>query len=415
VNRAAALSLLYLLALLLGVVQQLVIAFYFRAGTEAGLYFLSLSVPGFVLLLFGESLNFSLLPQLLSAREGEKATLVARFLGVAAGLSVLALALTLLAGALSSDAKDRWGYFALLATVSAVGTGTGMLAAVCLVWHQHNHVVVRSALIHLVPTPVICVAAWLNQTALGLACGTALAGSVQLAILLHWAPGLRASFRQFFTTFGRRGFHMTGPGAGLALKAIVMASSVPMLQMLDRVTMAVGSVSDTAATSYAWALTMGLANLISRGQNLVYSLRLASTGRPAESQENLFRVPLFQLLLGSVVGLAVAGVASTAPAMAPDALRMAADAVHAIWPFWLPQLLSLGAITALGAFYRLANHFGRGDNMTAAILGQPWIHLLSFLVASRLPITAAQHWVVIPVCIYLLLMVRQFVRVPKAD
>ena len=272
IKTASYLSTIHAASIGLGLLQQLVLAAVFGVSDESGMFFVALAVPATLALIYGDALQYSLLPQLISSPTSQRKILALQHsMRTAIFFALLAFALGFVWSYIAPP-SDRNLYVQLLVLLTFANLGS-MWAAAAVIWLQSERKFVVSSFVHFVPAPLGIAAAFLSKSLSVVAIALVIAAAIQLIILLLLSRSFACAFiRAFFSTEQDK-----GPRAvyGFEFVALIIAAAVPSLTAIDRIAQSTLSIADAASASYGWAVSLGLANVLSRGPNILMAVEMA--------------------------------------------------------------------------------------------------------------------------------------------
>jgi hypothetical protein len=349
----AALSASHALAIGLGLVQQVAFAAVFGVTPAAGLFALAITPAVVTALIYAESLQVTLLPALVRAGdEHAKAAALAGSLRHAAALGVVACAIGLLWGCfVMGQAPTGWPVYGGFVVSLSIGHVISMAASSLLVWLQADRQLVLPSTVHLIPGVLGTVAILVGADLAIVAAAYVGIGVVQCA----WLAGLSPALRSALARIGERGWRAASSRSAsmprLSLQGLAIGAAVPLLQFVDRLARGAVDLPGTAAASYAWAITLGLAAVIARGPGFAQALFVASEA--LAPRRRTFAFPLGVYALGLALGALTWSVARRAAAPLLERWPEQAPLVDAL-AVALPQLLlCVAPVAALPSLYRI--------------------------------------------------------------
>ncbi|MGE5522834.1 MAG: hypothetical protein ACM3SS_03895 [Rhodospirillaceae bacterium] len=353
--------------------QQLAFGAVFGVTMQAGVFFLAMVSPSLTALVFGESLQYALLPKLLNAVDVN-----ARVHAIRSALNrsmLLIGAAAIFSGAwgmIVGGDRFAWGEYFCYSALFLVSHLLSMWAATVLVSLQAVGILVKPTFVHLIPVPIICIVALMTSSLTCVAVSFVVAALVQvLALLLFfrcaghvWTSALkRLSISDFMQSVTLQDF-----------RVLVVAASLPIISAVDRYAQTFNDVADTAAVSYAWAITLGIANVLARGPNFVLSVYLHSE-QPSQGRLSN-KVASYVATLFLSAGIAGYLMLIVFRIFGAGAIPIAHQSTWmSIEPFLIPQLLTLSVLTVIPSLYRIvARLYGTDAAARIAIL-QVSVHL----------------------------------------
>lgn len=345
---ATLLSVIHGVGLGLNLLQQVVFAATFGVGNDAGLLFLALTVPSMVALIFSESLQMSLLPELarhpsLDAR----LTSIARFWKLAIILQLVGLMAGVVWGEIvSAKIGPAWTSYLAYTAVASLAFSCAMIAATILVWLQAERNMVRPSMVHIVPGLAVITVTLITRSVAWVAVTYLAVGAAQMALLWRMAPTLRRAWRSRLPSTIKSKDSIWRHAAPL-----VIGSALPLIQLMDRLAYSVQGLSKTASAAYLWAFVMGFAAVVSRGPTLVFSVWIVSIAE--HGRRRAAALPFLLYMTGNFAGLVAwfvqPGFWSLLTLNFPEKQAMISEMAAPAGPL----LLALGPLMALPALHRM--------------------------------------------------------------
>jgi len=350
---AVVLSGVHALAIGLGLAQQAAFAAVFGVTPVAGMFFLAMTPPVITAMIYAESLQLSLLPELVRAanpRAGAEA--LARSLAHAAMLGLPACGIGLLWGwFVDGRVPIDWPLYAGFVAMLSLAHVISMAASSMVVWLQADHDLVLPSTVHLIPG-VLGTAVIVASADLMVVCAAYIViGLVQAG----WLCSLSLGLRDALALIGRGGLRTASKWFAspprLLLPALLIGAAIPLIQLVDRLARATADLSGTAAASYAWAVTLGLAAVMGRGPTFVYSLLVSSDA--LATRRRMFALPVGLYALGLAIGALGWVTVSAASTHLLERFPDHQPLIEAL-AIVLPQLLlCLAPVVALPGLYRI--------------------------------------------------------------
>jgi hypothetical protein len=368
IHSAAIISLIYGFSIGIGLLQQAIFAFYFGLGKEAGIFFVAITLPSISSLLFNESIQVSLLPDILKVRGLEKkADMLRPYVGRSIAVGVMAFGLSVAWWAIAGHAD--WDIFLPLTGLLCGAFTLAMIASCLLVWLQADGKLIRPALVHLFPGLAVCATTIATGKVQLVAASYALAAACQICYL--W---LQVEGRHTIRVFGGGGKSVRPYGTWIGLAPFLVGAGVPVFQMIDRLGRSAQDLKSAAAGAYIWALVMGLAAVMNRGPTLVFSVWVVSVVR--RSIARLLILPIVLYGIGSLLAFTLLALITFGGSLIRSRWPAQFDTISMMQSDAGALVLLLGPLACLPALYRLVVQLGGLPLAAGAVAIQIGLQLL---------------------------------------
>ena len=262
------LSLIHAFAIFLGLFQQLILGVYFGLEEQIGIYFLSIMVSSVIALVYGESLQFSFMKELSQAHSSSsKLQLLKLEIIRAVFFSIIGIFISIIWTNNIAKTSFNWDFYFLCLISGSVSFLLSMWCALLLAWLQSNNQLFFPSLAHLFPSIFIISSVLVFQTVTWILISMFLGSLAQLIYLIK-VCNIRNKLKIILTI-----------NKDLYIKNLIInhrnisyylaGASLPLLSLIDRYSHAKLSLASFTSSVYAWAIILGLVNVISRGFNLI--------------------------------------------------------------------------------------------------------------------------------------------------